>query len=532
MSAQSSLSEPTKDMNSNCTTTPIDLSINETEYTPPPPVIIIVDSDGDGIIDDVEGTEDLDEDGVPNYLDLDSDGDGIGDSVDLCYFHFGLPPSGCPAAITDRNVFWVHGYQGNSQSLRMPGEDAGKKYRIKSRFPDYNASQSSLNACADELRSDINAVLNGAVNTEKNFIVAHSMGGLVTRVLGEMANPAGGPAYNGVITFGTPHLGAAVANTLVNSPEKINAFLTQACKELSAGPVNESINNTGILGRVAVAFGFAGGVLANACDAGIGEGFPLVSSFLSTGLEGQLTTTVASSLPPTPTGNKAVFYGVEDDDNETLTPRFMGAVMHSANEFPVYGADASDGLGITMVNHELNNYVSKHHYWDEQCAPWYLWLTCPPCAIAEEIRYNQLTNSWKKGVDWFPTLNPSWKYLIGALDLNIEQTGCQCDTYSYGNLQYTQTYHGVTDCDAYESSSSTQWTECNPYYEVFSQTQPSDGFILQESAMNMPGLNYPVQVMQGSNHLQMRNDSQMGDAVNLIFNNGIDHRGYFNTEKK
>ena len=41
-----------------------------------------MDSDGDGIPDMVEGTGDMDHDGIPNYLDPDSDGDGIPDSYE------------------------------------------------------------------------------------------------------------------------------------------------------------------------------------------------------------------------------------------------------------------------------------------------------------------------------------------------------------------------------------------------------------------------------------------------------------------
>ena len=42
-----------------------------------------VDSDGDGIDDAVEGVLDADNDGHPNFLDLDSDGDGISDDIEL-----------------------------------------------------------------------------------------------------------------------------------------------------------------------------------------------------------------------------------------------------------------------------------------------------------------------------------------------------------------------------------------------------------------------------------------------------------------
>jgi pimeloyl-ACP methyl ester carboxylesterase len=529
---QDQVNTPIVNINPNCITTPIDIIIINTELPPPPPpIIIITDTDGDGITDEVEGTDDLDGDGIPNYLDLDSDGDEVLDEVDLCYFHAGPPPTGCPVAITDRNVFWVHGYQGNSNSLALPGGDAANKYKINSRYPDYNASQISLGACASNLQGDINDVLNGAINTDKNFIIAHSMGGLVTRVLGDMYTATGKPAYDGVITIGTPHLGAMVANTLMNDPSKINNYLTKACKDLAAGPVKEAINNTGVLGRVAVTFGLAGGVLNSVCDAGVGVGFPLITRFLATGLEGQLTTASASSLPTTPTKNKAAFYGIEQDDDETLTARFIGAGLNSANDFPLYGADASDELGITSVNNELNNYVSHYNFWDDQSALWWLWFTCPPCAVVEEIRFNNLTNAWKKGVDWFPTLNPTWKDLIGALDIQVYQAGCQCDYYDYGNLIGTQIFYGNTDCEELESGSNTSSVECQPYYEIYTNTKPSDAFILAESAMNMPGANYEPRVMLGSNHLQMRNDSEMGKAVKAIFEDGLGG-DYFYTKNR
>jgi hypothetical protein len=38
-----------------------------------------LDTDGDGLLDSYEGNADVDQDGIPNYLDLDSDGDGISD---------------------------------------------------------------------------------------------------------------------------------------------------------------------------------------------------------------------------------------------------------------------------------------------------------------------------------------------------------------------------------------------------------------------------------------------------------------------
>jgi hypothetical protein len=65
---------------------------------------------------------------------------------------------------------------------------------------------------------------------------------------------------------------------------------------------------------------------------------------------------------------------------------------------------------------------------------------------------------------------------------------------------------------------------------------PSDGFILTESAMNGPGMNYfPPNLMDGSNHMQMKNDSNMELAVEAIFEHGLkpgDPTAYFKTEKR
>ena len=54
-----------------------------------------IDSDNDGILDIVEGTGDKDGDGVPNYLDLDSDNDGIPDAIEA---NSGAIPSGYNSA--------------------------------------------------------------------------------------------------------------------------------------------------------------------------------------------------------------------------------------------------------------------------------------------------------------------------------------------------------------------------------------------------------------------------------------------------
>jgi len=57
------------------------------------------DTDGDGLWDDYEGTEDRDGDGTPNYLDTDSDGDGLADNVERG------EQSGCAARNSDEDGY-------------------------------------------------------------------------------------------------------------------------------------------------------------------------------------------------------------------------------------------------------------------------------------------------------------------------------------------------------------------------------------------------------------------------------------------
>lgn len=50
--------------------------------------------------------------------------------------------------------------------------------------------------------------------------------------------------------------------------------------------------------------------------------------------------------------------------------------------------------------------------------------------------------------------------------------------------------------------------------------------------MNGPGMNYQAQFMDGSNHMQMKNDSEMEEAIKKTFEQsfGDGTEGYFFTE--
>lgn len=308
---------------------------------------------------------------------------------------------------------------------------------------------------------------------------------------------------------------------------------------MGAGSFKEGINNSGALGSLAIMFGFGGGVLNSACEAGVGDGFSAILSFAEQGLEDEITTTAATSIPEMATDNNAVFYGIEHSpdvgiyvNDPTLTPRFIGALLNPPSSFPLYGADDSDELGIAEVASQLDYYVTKMNFWydihDMLCPDhwWILW-----CISSAE----PIADGYKEGVDWFPTLDPTGKELIGATETELVHMGC--DYYSIDLEDNDFTGYG-TYCNVFlgfESDCNPDYDyDCEfPEYQLITIQKPSDGFILAESAMDGPGMNYQAKFMDGSNHLQMKNDSKMEDAIDKIFIDGIEEgRNFFNTDPR
>jgi len=471
------------------------------------PKVVQTDFDKDGIPDSVEGTGDIDKDGIPNYKDLDSDGDRVQDILDQCYY-FRAPTTlygGCGGGTGGggtttvhhgRKVFWVHGYQGNETSFTIVGDEVEDRFKVDSKRPGYTASQGSLAEAATNLTEDIETATHDQAEDEleQNFIIAHSLGGLVTRTMGLQYNDNNYRLFNGFITLSTPHQGAAAADTYINNPQLIDNIITDACQKLTVGPALDLIDDFGYISDLLILFGIPTGAVNSICEAGVNIALPIVFDFAEQGLEAEITTTAASNIQDMETDHNAVFYAVEDGrDDGSLTPRFMGSLTNPPSGFPLYGADSSDDLGIAEVATQLDFYVTNAN-----------------------SNTGATASAYQEGADWFNSLNDIWLELIGARVSEV-QTNCDCHTH-------------LTE----------DWNECmygDPtgllcYTSVIIK-KDSDGFILAESSMNAPGATpaYAVTLMDGSGHMQLKNDSNMAIAVDAIFLDGLGFN-YFATEER
>ena len=99
------------------------------------------DSDGDGILNEIEGREDDDADGKPNYLDDDSDNDGIPDKVEA--------PNGIPVDDDEDGVPNFRDY--DSDGDHIPDSVEGTKDSDGDGIPDYRDDDSDNDGIPDSV---------------------------------------------------------------------------------------------------------------------------------------------------------------------------------------------------------------------------------------------------------------------------------------------------------------------------------------------------------------------------------------------
>lgn len=113
-----------------------------------------------------------------------------------------------PQPINDsyRDVYWMHGLNGNQNSLSLLANYFGNIYKINSLYYGYEATSGIVRAADSWQRIDL-------ARRPDNFVVSHSMGGLVARYYD--ANYPN-KRFGGLITMACPHLGSHFADAFDN----------------------------------------------------------------------------------------------------------------------------------------------------------------------------------------------------------------------------------------------------------------------------------------------------------------------------
>ncbi|MDX1912447.1 MAG: hypothetical protein SFV22_13215 [Saprospiraceae bacterium] len=464
------------------------------------------------------------------------------------------PPPPDPFAGDLRGIYWVHGFGGDLNSLAQvkeaTDEGAGNTYPARKTVGLLMTySTTGLPAAGSTLNDNILASsgamqARGVTDFSRNFIIAHSQGGIVSRWADmELENdPPSARNFYGIATFGSPHQGANIVNSRNNG--LINELAHDACESvLSTGAaalfkekpiiaffldlsdINESINELCTDAPDAI-LPFA----LSKFFSGVSNGYAVGATEL-----GELNG-YASNV------HQAAFHGIEfakphedPSDNgftsKQLIWRTLGSPPDDVSNAPVFSANQDQDL-VDWANKLMAEYQAKYElhaqnvenlggycdWWD-----WALWpLFCithdPEVRLQTDLR-NLYHNAWR----WSQGVDRQWKIIIGGLDIqDVGTYKCFCDNDPTTPTNATTQAECLSNEDDHCS-----WRWISNVQEVI---RPSDGVVLAGSASAWGGtsmrLNY-------ANHFQLRNSEQTKDALlNLFTIGGAGFDDWFITDEK
>ena len=138
-----------------------------------------------------------------------------------------------PPANEERNVFWLHGFQGDVTSWEIYEPIFTQERMMDGLRIEYNSNTGVIDA-SDQVRNDVNNLPINESTEQWNIALGHSMGGVVSREF-ERQNYADATT-GGIITVGAPNHGAFISNSFLDG--QVDQFINNACEELTAGPLN------------------------------------------------------------------------------------------------------------------------------------------------------------------------------------------------------------------------------------------------------------------------------------------------------
>ncbi|MCC6281761.1 MAG: hypothetical protein IT262_14230 [Saprospiraceae bacterium] len=498
-----------------------------------------------------------------------------------------------PTGLGDRYIHWVHGLDGSEGSWAQAaaatetGGDNGDPIVVtppggtpfdfvarKVRTKKHTYGEVDFAPAILDLQDEMEQVTYPVGHTfERDFIIAHSQGGIVSRGLDHrltIGNINADRYFSGIATFNTSHGGAQILNSRENG--LLNEMISDLCTVALTTTLAETLQEKAIL-DLFINQSAANDSIRVFCDT---KGVSLAGLFLSSLAKPKtLSASYAVGAPDleglNAAGNpglyKAAFYGVEysDGDNNMAQPkqllwRLLSSFGSEATNADPFTADLDNKL-VDSVSNIMAEWEGKYNYFDGILADGvtpacgiFGWIFLPgPCAVATVVQYNVEQNNaidqretYREALEWLNGVDDQWATIIGARE-NVFIQGnneCVCTQWTdNGQALSTTSYFldNPEDCNSYNSGtydqSSPFYTSCMvpPVYEV--QWKESDGVVLRESQRAFPGVGVQgVRRLEKMNHFQVRNSSETAIGLNALFNGEVGNdpqtRAFFKTDKK
>jgi hypothetical protein len=458
------------------------------------------------------------------------------------------PPTAPPPSGDLRGIYWVHGFGGDMNSLAQvktaTDEGAGADYKArKTAGVLMTYTTAGLAAAGSDLNDKIlmadgTLTARGVTDFSRNFIIAHSQGGVVSRWADkELGNdPPTARRFYGIATFGSPHAGARVVNS--RNAGYVSEMAEDACNSVLQTWALEKLEERPILSFLvdpSDVANFIGDMCGNS-----GSLLP----FALTGLFTNVSNGYAVGSAPLNELNayssnihKAGFYGVEyakpsedPTDNgftsKQLLWRTLGTPPDLVSNSPVFSANEDqhlvDAANELMAEYQASyeTYKARVEYlesWGLPCPDWMFFMPSgpPPQCYWQSGYFNAVDrrdiyhNAWQ----WSLGVDRQWKIIIGALAYEATGPGqCLCEEPEDG-LPYID-YAASGEADCISNPDGCGWTQ--PFGVV---VRESDGVVTAESAQAFPGAGASMR-LDNANHFQLRNSMQTKQALNRLFGFG------------
>lgn len=447
----------------------------------------------------------------------------------------------------DRLVYFVHGLGGAAKDWDTPATDLQLNYKL-TKLTDF-----SWESNGDFQRAGIDIIQqtvekwhywgeqNQLEDPLHNFIVASSMGSMVIRsadkslaVDPDDGHPESDRVFGGLVAFSGSHTGFPLIDSRKNGT--LDLWINRACRELAIGPVTEKIEVDiwlDILASLVLGDNTIAAALDNSCEQLTEVILPGLIGFLPGDFASNITndninTAVLGGLNSYESATRKVaFAGAEEDP---VFFRLLYSLGNDQNDFPAWEAGADlqglndpDQAGAAAFNNLLNQYLSKVVTYSilydlldfpitnavanfcqtpigaifpsEPCALYDLDALNIPNVNQEEAA--AIRNAYVKGANWLVDADDEWKSIIGALEVEVIDTGeptCSCLTEPDVIISEEE----LANCSGPTCIMGT-------VHEIEIVEKPSDGVVVAEAGLALPG-SPQTDLMEKSNHMQLKND--------------------------
>jgi len=449
-----------------------------------------------------------------------------------------LPPP-LPGSSDERLISWVHGLSGGDGTWEIASEEIELTFKTIQDRPFYlqpTWEESKANLLQDAREGSLKAVNDHNLEPRESFVIAHSLGGLMSRAIQQDLEtnpiPQDENPFNGLITVGTPHLGAAI----VDNFDGIGNYVLDGIEKVSVAYVYQTYQNS-FAGKSIVE-----GLISHFTDVDLDDPWAIIGSvtnlsnpaFFSKIWDSIISMKdpgVAKALSPDSdyiaglqayqNDNPSIaMFGIEDD------PALLRFISDDPNSEQPWRNNEDDHWVLEMDTVAMELYEEYVYYntlyldyEDESCnfISWVLFTT--PCLIFE---LQEAWENWDQGNlflgsrffsaahAWVYNLDDMWKLYTGAAVMQEELNyyACHCEILdNSGNVvdnAYFQVENAI-DCVVGTSDENCTASPVINYY--FEQIDEYDGVVVANSGMAFPNVGV-IRKLDSSNHNQMKNNNQ------------------------